>query len=383
MIIKHNKILNTGKVLLLVALVLVAFGCVPGAASVAKGWSGAAIDGTTLYIGSMDGKILSVNTADGKMVWEAPLEATAAPSGGFGCSAPPAAVAIYGSPAVSGNLVYLGGYNGKFYAFAPGEQEPRWVYPREGLSMTQIVGGAIVADGKVFFGTAGGKVYALNAATGSSANGWVFPADDSQIGKIWSAPTVLDGTLFVGSFDRNLYALDIATGQKKWAFPTQGSIVASPVTDNDTVYIGSFDRNIYAVNAATGQQKWRFTGAKNWFWAQLLVDNGKIYAANLDGKVYVLDAKNGSKLAELDLGGALSASPVMVGSAVMAANENGVVYSLNTGTNEKRLLLDLKEKVDAPLATDGTAVFIHTSTGKLYAVNVQTGVISWTTLLKN
>jgi outer membrane protein assembly factor BamB len=308
----------------------------------------------------MDGKIMSVNTTDGKMIWEAPLDTTVAPTGGFGCSAPPAAVAIYGSPAVSGNLVFLGGYNsGKFYAFAPGEQDPRWVYPRDVVSTTQIVGGSLVADGKVVFGTANGKVYALNATTGSSTNGWVFPADSSDIGKIWSAPVVLNGTLFIGSFDKNLYALDMATGQKKWSFATGGSIVASPITDNDTVYVGSFDRSLYAVDAATGQQKWKFTGAKNWFWAQPLIDNGKIYAANLDGKLYVLDAKTGSKLAELDLGAAISASPVIVGGTV-----------------------DLKETVDAPLATDGTAVFVHTSAGNLYAVNAQTGGELWTTLLK-
>lgn len=380
MTIKHNTFSGAGKLVLLAIVVLVAFGCVPGGTSVPRGWSGAAVDGTTLYIGSMDGKIIALNASDGRRLWSAPLE-TAAPSGGFGCAAPPTAVAIYGSPVVSDNLVYLGGYNtGKFYAFALGEQEPRWVYPREGVSGTQIVGGGLVSDGRVFFGTASGKIYALNAATGSTSGGWIFPAD-GRIGNIWAAPASIAGTLFVSSFDKNLYAIDLATGQKKWTFATRGAIVASPSTDSNTVYVGSFDRNLYAVDAAAGGEKWKFTEAKNWYWAQPLVVNGKIYAANLDGKLYVLDAVNGSKLGEFDLGAAISSSPVLAGDLVVAVNEQGVVYSMNIQTNEKRLLVDLKEKVDAPLATDGTVVYVHTSTNKLHAVNTQTGGELWITLL--
>lgn len=376
---KKKPIVNAVKITLLGILVLVTFSCAPGA-TVPRGWSGAALDGTTIYIGSTDGKIMALNAADGRKLWNAPLE-TAAPSGGFGCAPAPGGVAIYGSPAASGNLVYVGGYNGKFYAFAQGEQEPRWVYPRE-TAMTQIVGGPLIADGKVIFGTAGGQVYALTAATGASSTGWLFPAD-GQIGKVWSTPVSSGGSVFAGSFDKNLYALDLATGQRKWAFATQGAIMASPAADNNTVYVGSFDRNLYAVDAAAGTQKWKFTGAKNWYWAQPLLINGKIYAANLDGKVYVLDAGNGNKIAELDLGGSLRSSPTAANNTVIAANENGAIYAINTQTNERRLLIDFKEKVDAPLATDGTSVYVHTNTGNLHAVNIQNGGELWTTSLKS
>ena len=377
MITVLKRILRSRKLHLLAFLLalLSITGCVPGT-TVPKGWSGGAIADGTLFIGSVDGKIVSLNASDGRRIWEAPLGTTAAPSGGFGCAAPPQGVALYGSPAVSANLVYIGGYNGKFYAFAPGEQEPRWVYPREGTTGSQIVGGALVAQDKVVFGAADGKVYALNAATGASSTGWIFPAG-SGVGKIWSTPAYLDGTIFVGSFDKNLYALDIATGEKKWSFATQGAIAATPVAYNGTVYIGSFDRNLYAIDAATGREKWRFSEARNWFWAKPLIKDNIIYAANLDGKVYVLDAQNGNKLREFDLGGAISASPVLAGDTLIIATGSGNITGIDTVSNTKKALRNLGEKVDAPLATDGTAVFIHTSAGKLYAVNAQSGAEVW------
>ena len=376
MITGLKSILRSRKLHLLAFLLalLAITGCFPGT-TVPRGWSGGTIADGTLFIGSVDGKLMAVNASDGRRIWEAPLGATAPPPGGFGCAAPPVSVAIYGSPAVSANLVYIGGYNGKFYAFASGEQEPRWVYPREGTTGSQIVGGALVAQDKVVFGAADGKVYALNAATGASSTGWIFPAGNG-VGKIWSTPAYLDGTIFVGSFDKNLYALDIATGEKKWSFATQGAIAATPVAYNGTVYIGSFDRNLYAIDAATGQEKWRFSGARNWFWAKPLIKDNVIYAANLDGKVYILDAQSGNKLMELDMGGAISASPVLAGNTVIVVTESGNITSIDPVNNIKALR-NLGEKVDAPLAADGTTVFIHTGAGKLYAVNAQSGAEVW------
>lgn len=384
MITKFKRILRPRALLLstFLLVLLIIVGCVPGT-TVPRGWSGGAIADGTLFIGSMDGKIVAVNASDGKLIWETQLETAATPSGGFGCAAPPVPVAIYGSPAVSDNLVYVGGYNGKFYAFAPGEKEPRWVYPREGTVGSQIVGGVVVAQGKVFFGAADGKAYALNATTGASSAGWIFPSDASKIGKIWSTPEFHEGTLFISSFDKKLYALDATTGEKKWVFATQGAIVTTPLVHDNTVYIGSFDRNFYALDATTGQEKWRFSEAKNWFWAKPLVKDNIIYAGNLDGKVYALDAQSGQKLAELDLGGAVSSSPVLAGNLIIVATENGVVYALNTESNDKRRLRDLAEKVDAPLATDGVAVYIHTSSGKLYAVNAQSGAELWSLSLRS
>lgn len=370
MIVKLKKISRPLSLLslpFLLSLFVIA-GCAPAGTTVPRGWSGGVIAGGTLYIGSMDGKLVALNITDGRRVRDdVPLET--------------ATVAIYGSPAVAGDLIYLGGYNGKFYAFAPGKL--RWVYPRDHTfvdsagKIAPVVGGAVVAQGKVFFGVANGIVYALDATTGDHV--WEFPTE----GKIWSTPEVLGDTLFIGSLDKKLYALDTATGVKKWVFDTQGAITAPPLVHDNTVYIGSFDRNLYALDAATGREKWRFSEAKNWFWAKPMMKDNTIYAGNLDGKVYVLDTGSGNRLAEIDLGGPVNSSPVLVGNLIIAANEKGVVYSLNTETKEKRQLRDLAEKVDAPLAADGEVVYIHTGAGKLYAVNAQSGAELWSLSLKS
>ncbi|MDP6647728.1 MAG: PQQ-like beta-propeller repeat protein [Dehalococcoidales bacterium] len=364
MITKLKRILYSRK-LLLSAFLLACFvvaGCAPAGITVPRGWSGGVVADGTLFIGAMDGKIVALNTTDGKRLWEVPLEDSV--------------VAIYGSPTVAGDLVYLGGYHsGKMYAFA--QDKIRWVYPRDRAfvdstgKIAQIIGGAIIAQGKVFFGVDNGVVYALDAMTGDYV--WEFPTG----GKIWSTPAISDDTLFVGSFDKKLYALDTATGNERWTFDTQGAIVATPLVHDDTVYIGSFDRKLYAVDVITGQEKWRFSEAKNWFWAKPLAKDNTIYASNLDGKGYALDARSGDKLVEFDLGSPVSASPVLVGNRVIVATENGAVYAIDVENKESNKLRDPLQtkdiKVYAPLTTDGVVVYMHTSDGKLYAFDAVDG----------
>ena len=343
-------------------------GCVSGTATIPKGWSGGVVADNNLYIGSMAGKLVALELPGGNRSWVAPLETIKQPSGGFGCAPAPTSVAIYGSPAVSGNLTYIGGYNGNFYAFAPGRTEPRWIYPRQGTIGAPIIGGPAVAGDKVYFGAANGKVYALNATDGFKE--WEFTNGD----KIWSSPAVAEGTLFIGSFDKKLYALDARNGSKKWEYTSQGAIVATPVIDKGTVYFGSFDRFLYALNASDGSLKWKFE-AGGWFWAKPVIYNNVIYAPNLDGKVYALDMQNGNKLSEFDLGvqSHISSSPVMVDNQVIAATEAGVIWALDTETLQKKLLASLGEKVYASLASRLGTVYVHTAKDTLYAVDARSG----------
>ncbi|MDO8687900.1 MAG: PQQ-binding-like beta-propeller repeat protein [Dehalococcoidales bacterium] len=363
----RRKLLVRGALLLVVLFLtgLIVTGCV-GGTTVPRGWSGGTIVDSTLFIGSMEGKLVTISTVDGSRLRAVALGDTA-PAAGFGCSAPaPKTVAIYGSPAVSDNLVYVGGYNGIVSAFAFDRDEPRWVYPRQGSISGNIVGGLIVAQGKVYFGSTEGKVYALDAPEGYKQ--WEF----DTTGKIWSTPAVNNNTLFIGSFDKKLYAIDATTGKETWHFATEGAIVSTPVIYNNTVYIGSFDRYLYALDATDGSLKWKFQ-AENWFWAKPVISNGAIYAVSLDGKVYVLNAESGAKLAEVDLGSSVSSNPVLAGNSVIVATEDGVVYTLAPDSNQPRRLVSLAEKVYASLSTSQGIIYIHSALDKLYAVDAQSG----------
>jgi len=361
-----------GKVLLLLAILLVGGISLTGCygRGQPKGWSGATVSGDSIFVGSIDGRLVGLNKADGSYLW---LDEDAGTPG-----TTKSGVAIYGTPAVDGDLIYVGSYNGKVYAFVSDSGALDEDYPPEG-NLAPIVGGLVVSQGTVYFGCSDGKVYALDAA--ELRKDWEFQAGD----KIWSTPTVEAGTIYVSSFDKKLYALSAADGSKQWEFEVGSTIMTTPLVYEDTVYIGSFDRHVYAVDASTGRQTWRseVEGGK-WFWTKPVAHNNVIYAPNLDGKVYMFDAQTGSETTgAVDLGSPISSAPVVVGNKVIIATEEGNVYSLDTGSKQLSPLVnvgDNGQKVLAPLSASDGIVYVKAQTSsedRLYAVNVETQATLW------
>ena len=92
---------------------------------------------------------------------------------------------------------------------------------------------------------------------------WAFglPGDVQS----WAAMTLAGGRLFTGSIGGNVYALDAQTGCVHWAFDAGAIVRTAPSvgrigTDSPAryaVYFGDARGNAYAVDAATGQLIWK------------------------------------------------------------------------------------------------------------------------------
>jgi len=340
------------------------------------GWSGVTISDSTLYAGSKEGRLVSVNLAASPQMISFAEPLRAAPTGGIGCAssggggacggAPPA-VAIYGTPVISENLVYLAGYNGKIFAYNANNLQQRWVFPVEG-NLAPIVSGIAVAEDTLYFGGTDGKVYALD--TESPERRWEFTTG----GEIWATPVVSNGTVFVSSFDKKVYALDAATGDLKWEFATEATNVATPLVADGIVYVGSLDRNIYALNENDGSLVWSFSGG-NWFWSQPVIHNGIVFAPCLDSWVYGLDARTGERRIEYNVEGQVSSSPVVVNDQLIVATRNGRLLSLSTSPASpgQLLIANIVDEVTAPLGVSNDVVYVNAPDNNIYAYNVATG----------
>lgn len=385
--IKHKSIM--GKMLLLLVMLLVivsgvtGLGCIRGLQPI--GWSGGVVADGTLFVGSKEGRLVAVDIVSGGRQWSEGLKMPAS-AGGFGCMGPaygggcgggaPAKVAIYGTPAIAGDLVYIAGYNGRIYAFNSSSLETMWVYPREDY-LKPIISAPMVSMGKVYFSTSDGMVYALDAATGNKV--WGFQAGD----KIWSTPASDDDTVYITSFDNKLYALNGENGEMKWEFNAQGALASTPLVYGNKVYVGSLGRYLYAVNVDDGSQEWKFMG-ESWFWAKPVVYNNVIYAPCLDGKVYILDAESGREVAEaVSLESSISSSPVLVDDRVIVASQQGVIHALDTGSNKSRELADIEKEIYGPLCVSDGVIYIHTQDLTIHPVDANTGAKFATISLKS
>ena len=367
--------MKAGVIVLLILVTLTGFalsGC-GGIPAVNKGWPGVTIADGTLFLGDMDTRLIAVDTEkataaptakDGKKPvkdatkWAVKLESVKPPSGFLAFLFPVVTEAIYGTPAFEGDLVFTGTYirigsreAGRVYAFTASTGLPRWEFPTVETIDGAIVGGLTASQGKVYFGTTAGTVYALDSASG--AQKWVFKAGN----QVWSTPVIFGGTVYFGSFDKKLYALDAVSGNEKWRFEADGPIVASPLLYNGTLYFGTYDHHIYAVDAATGSKKWESETAKG-FWATPIALGNTLYAPCLDNKVYILNTETGQKVSDpVVTDKFVSSSPIIINDAVFIVASGGRIYAIDTVSNQSNAIKDLKEKnVHAPLSS-GTGVF--------------------------
>ena len=75
--------------------------------------------------------------------------------------------------------------------------------------------------------------------------------DDAPIPSQGAPAIGADGTIYVGSDGGKLYALTPA-GALKWEFTVGGNIISSPtISAEGVIYFGSVDRYLYAVNLYT------------------------------------------------------------------------------------------------------------------------------------
>jgi outer membrane protein assembly factor BamB len=101
---------------------------------------------------------------------------------------------VYASPAVWNELVLIGSYDGRFYAFDAATGRERWSF----RANAAISGAATVVDGVVYFSTFAHRTYALDAKSGRLV--WTWPDGEYS-------PVVTDGRRVYLTGRGRIYAL--------------------------------------------------------------------------------------------------------------------------------------------------------------------------------
>ncbi|MEO7297173.1 MAG: PQQ-binding-like beta-propeller repeat protein, partial [Verrucomicrobiota bacterium] len=73
-----------------------------------------------------------------------------------------------------------------------------------------------------------------------------------------SSAIIAGGKVFFGSNDTNVYALDLQTGKKLWGYKTTGSVEAPGLFSDGKLFIGSTDGFLYALEAKSGKLLWKY-----------------------------------------------------------------------------------------------------------------------------
>jgi eukaryotic-like serine/threonine-protein kinase len=208
--------------------------------------SSPAVSQGIVYVGSYDGSLYAIAFDSGKLIWRYDTKGRSLNSADFGFDRR----SILSSPSVSDGTVYVGSRDSHLYAIDAATGKLKWLCDYEtNDNMTWAVSSPAVRGELVYMGTADGRfVHALRTADGREL--WRF----RMPGRVWSSPAIAGSKLYITDQSGGLYAVDANVGNESWHFQTGASIQSSPAEAGGMIYFGSNDGGVYAIRADGVQQ---------------------------------------------------------------------------------------------------------------------------------
>lgn len=235
---------------------------------------GGNIYGDSVLVGSRDGKLYRLKLASGEKMWE------------FDAGGP-----VNATPTIAAQYTFMTGCSEPFLLVVDLETgKLHKKVPIDG----RIIATAAFKDDLLYFGTAEGKIYALDWQKGDGEAAWTYamPNQDQQID---SSPAVTDKLVVIGGPGKMLLGLDRKNGQPAWTLASRAKFEGAPVVAGDKVVAGGLDRTLYVLTLADGKQVWKYNAGQP-FKGSPAVGGGRIVIATEsgDGRILCFGAKSGS-----------------------------------------------------------------------------------------
>jgi outer membrane protein assembly factor BamB len=292
--------------------------------------SAPAVSGQAVYLGARDHRILALDRETGLLLWEHNL-------GNI----------VLASPTVADGTVYVGSSNSLLEALDAATGEPRWSTRTNGWVVshvatdgevvaatslgerfitadpdtgrrrlkfytgTPVAGGPVIADGRAYFVTNRGAVWAVDPhAISRPFSRFAYVAQvnffawrlrstvPQQVGSLWVgsaggrvkfSPVYANGYLLVTNETGLITALDGATGREVWSHQLEmAEVVAEPVAAANLLIIATSGSRLMAFDVANGNLAWEYDLVARGLSAAPAVVDGAIYLPTSDGKLLAL-----------------------------------------------------------------------------------------------
>lgn len=199
---------------------------------------GAAIRGENVVVGSHDSYLYTLKAADGSLVWKFQTLDR-----------------INCSPAIVDGYTFVAGCDEHLRVIDLETGEQKSDIPLE----SYLIASPAVLGEMLYVGTYAGEVLAVNWKNETIQWRYRDPVRDQPY---HASAAVTDKLVVVGGRDEQLHAIDRLTGERVWVFAARGQIDSSPVIAGDRVFFGSLDRNVYAVALQDGKQVWKYNAGQ-------------------------------------------------------------------------------------------------------------------------
>lgn len=233
------------------------------------------------------------------------------------------------SVAADSSGLYVGSDTGWFYALKL-DRQIKWRF-QTGLNPSGIHGTALLDEHNVYVGAYNGRFYALDKETGELR--WVKKIADA----IGSSPFLWQRDLFISSeFDSQLagYLIRVSstTGEEIWRSTLfREQVHASPTLSEDgsKVFVGDNAGLYRALNAESGDVLWTRSLGGAIKGTGVYADN-KIYVASWGKALFALNATDGQVVWSTPLNHVSQSSPVLInGVVVVSTHRKSMLYGID------------------------------------------------------
>jgi outer membrane protein assembly factor BamB len=279
--------------------------------------AGVGADATLVVVGTDKGDVLAFDT-DGKPRWQTRISSE-----------------VVSPPDVAEGIVAIWSGDGRIYGLNAADGTRKWVYQRVNPPLTvRNYAGGIVSRGGLFTGTAGGKLLALDLATGNV--GWeasvATPKGATELERITditSLPILQERQVCAVAYQGRVACFDANRGTLIWSRDI--SSLAGIAGDSRHVYVTDDKGDVHALDRSTGASIWRQDKlAKRQVGGPVIVGD-QLGVVDVEGYLHLLDRSEGTLVGRLATdGSAATAQPVAVGERALWQSQAGNVFVVGT-----------------------------------------------------
>jgi len=277
--------------------------------------AGVGADGAVVVVGSDKGDVLAFDT-NGKALWAVKV--------GSEVISPP--------KTAEGTAVVFSG-DGRVYGLSTKDGSTRWVYQRVNPPLiVRNYAGAVIERGGLFFGTAGGRLVALDLATG--AVGWeaavATPKGSTELERIadvTSLPNVGDRYACATAYQGRTACFDVVRGAPVWSRDI-GSLGGIAI-DGNYLYVTDDAGAVHALDRSTGASVWKQEKLAQRKIGGPQVVGDYIGVVDIEGWLHLISPINGAYVGRVATdGSAPTSQPVATVGGATWQSASGTVFSV-------------------------------------------------------
>lgn len=314
-----------------------------------------AVTSSAIYAAASDGTLLRLDAATGRVVWRA--------SAGKNLSAGPGAsetLVVVGTdkgdvlafdadgkatwtarvsseliapPDIYDKVVVVYSGDGRIYGLSATDGKTLWVDQRSNPPLTvRNAAGGVVSRGGLLVGTAGGRLLAIDAQSGTVAwDGTVATPKGAteleRIADVTSLPFVDEGEVCAAAYQGRVACFEIVRGALRWSRDV--SSLAGITADAQRLYVVDDAGAVQAFDRSNGASMWKqdVLSKRRIGGPQLVGD--EIGVVDVEGYLHLLSRTDGTYVGRLATDGShATAQPISLAGSLLWQSEKGTVYSV-------------------------------------------------------